>query len=167
MGESQSLGRTTKRRCLLVSFRSLDGRLQVSHRKGLPHIIYCRLWRWPDLQSHHELRAVDHCGFAFHTKKEEVCVNPYHYQRVETPSESTFSRWQSLNPSACPESVSASPVLPPVLVPRHADVPAEFPLLDDYSPSIPENTSFPADVEPHSNYIPGRDKKKKISLSHH
>lgn len=59
----------------------------MSHRKGLPHVIYCRLWRWPDLQSHHELRAVDHCEFAFHTKKDEVCVNPYHYQRVETPSE--------------------------------------------------------------------------------
>ncbi|MEQ2202860.1 hypothetical protein XENOCAPTIV_018364 [Xenoophorus captivus] len=64
---------------------SLDGRLQVSHRKGLPHVIYCRLWRWPDLQSHHELRAVELCEYAFHTKKDEVCVNPYHYQRVETP----------------------------------------------------------------------------------
>lgn len=75
--------------CFIVSLnglcRSLDGRLQVSHRKGLPHVIYCRLWRWPDLQSHHELRAVDLCEFAFHMKKDEVCVNPYHYQRVETP----------------------------------------------------------------------------------
>uniref|UniRef100_A0A3P8PZ38 Mothers against decapentaplegic homolog n=1 Tax=Astatotilapia calliptera TaxID=8154 RepID=A0A3P8PZ38_ASTCA len=109
---------------------SLDGRLQVSHRKGLPHVIYCRLWRWPDLQSHHELRAADHCEFAFHTKKDEVCVNPYHYQRVETP------------------------ILPPVLVPRHTDIPAEFPPLDDYSPSIPENTNFPAGIEPQNNYIP-------------
>lgn len=65
--------------------RSLDGRLQVSHRKGLPHVIYCRLWRWPDLHSHHELRAIDACQFAFNLKKDEVCVNPYHYQRVETP----------------------------------------------------------------------------------
>uniref|UniRef100_A0A671RAA0 Mothers against decapentaplegic homolog n=1 Tax=Sinocyclocheilus anshuiensis TaxID=1608454 RepID=A0A671RAA0_9TELE len=113
-----------------LSLRSLDGRLQVSHRKGLPHVIYCRLWRWPDLQSHHELRAIELCEFAFHMKKDEVCVNPYHYQRVETP------------------------VLPPVLVPRHTEIPSEFPPLDDYSHSIPENTIFPAGIEPQSNYIP-------------
>lgn len=57
-------------------------------QKRPPHVIYCRLWRWPDLQSHHELRAVDLCEFAFHMKKDEVCVNPYHYQRVETPGKS-------------------------------------------------------------------------------
>jgi len=45
--------------------------------------------------------------------------------------------------------------LPPVLVPRHTDIPAEFPPLDDHSPSIPENTNFPAGIEPQSNYIPG------------
>uniref|UniRef100_A0AAY4BSW8 Mothers against decapentaplegic homolog n=1 Tax=Denticeps clupeoides TaxID=299321 RepID=A0AAY4BSW8_9TELE len=116
-------------KCLTIP-RSLDGRLQVSHRKGLPHVIYCRLWRWPDLQSHHELRAIDSCEFAFHTKKDEVCVNPYHYQRVETPA------------------------LPPVLVPRYSEIPTEFPPLDDYSHSIPENTNFPSGIEPQSNYIP-------------
>ncbi len=65
--------------------RSLDGRLQVSQRKGLPHVIYCRLWRWPDLQTHHELHALENCEYAFQLKRDEVCVNPYHYQRVETP----------------------------------------------------------------------------------
>lgn len=73
------------------SLRSLDGRLQVSHRKGLPHVIYCRLWRWPDLHSHHELRAIEACEYAFHLKKDEVCINPYHYQRVETPGERTVT----------------------------------------------------------------------------
>ncbi|XP_046901460.1 mothers against decapentaplegic homolog 2 [Hypomesus transpacificus] len=110
--------------------RSLDGRLQVSHRKGLPHVIYCRLWRWPDLHSHHELRAMEACQYAFHLKKDEVCVNPYHYQRVETP------------------------VLPPVLVPRHTEILTDLPPLDDYTHSIPENTNFPAGMEPPNNYIP-------------
>lgn len=63
----------------------MDGRLQVSHRKGLPHVIYCRLWRWPDLRSHQELRAIDSCQYAFNLKRDEVCINPYHYQRIETP----------------------------------------------------------------------------------
>ncbi|KFO63241.1 Mothers against decapentaplegic 2, partial [Corvus brachyrhynchos] len=111
--------------------RSLDGRLQVSHRKGLPHVMYCRLWRWPDLHSHHELKAIENCEYAFNLKKDEVCVNPYHYQRVETP------------------------VLPPVLVPRHTEILTELPPLDDYTHSIPENTNFPAGIEPQSNYIPG------------
>ncbi|XP_016406215.1 mothers against decapentaplegic homolog 2-like [Sinocyclocheilus rhinocerous] len=110
--------------------RSLDGRLQVSHRKGLPHVIYCRLWRWPDLHSHHELRAIETCEYAFNLKKDEVCVNPYHYQRVETP------------------------VLPAVLVPRHTEILTELPPLDDYTNSIPENTNFPTGIEPPNNYIP-------------
>ncbi|KAF4794061.1 Mothers against decapentaplegic 2 [Turdus rufiventris] len=116
-------------KCVTIP-RSLDGRLQVSHRKGLPHVIYCRLWRWPDLHSHHELKAVENCEYAFNLKKDEVCVNPYHYQRVETP------------------------VLPPVLVPRHTEILTELPPLDDYTHSIPENTNFPAGLEPQSNYIP-------------
>lgn len=156
--------------------RSLDGRLQVSHRKGLPHVIYCRLWRWPDLQSHHELRAVELCEYAFHTKKDEVCVNPYHYQRVETPGRGALE-WANLviyffgniyavfslrRPvKGCFCLITFFTVLPPVLVPRHTEIPSEFPVLDDYSHSIPENTNFPAGIEPHSNYIPG------ISMLHY
>lgn len=103
-------------KCVTIP-RSLDGRLQVSHKKGLPHVIYCRLWRWPDLQSHHELRPIDTCEFAFSLKKDEVCVNPFHYQRVETP------------------------VLPPVLVPRQTlEPPAEYPPFPPYP--VPENTTL-------------------------
>jgi len=70
-----------------VVSRSLDGRLQVSQKKGLPHVIYCCLWRWPDLNNHHELQAVDNCEYAFGLKKENVCINPYHYVRVEAPGQ--------------------------------------------------------------------------------
>lgn len=85
-------------KCVTIQ-RSLDGRLQVSHRKGLPHVIYCRVWRWPDLQSHHELKPLECCEYPFSAKQKEVCINPYHYKRVETP------------------------VLPPVLVPRYNEFP--------------------------------------------
>uniref|UniRef100_I3KFI4 Mothers against decapentaplegic homolog n=3 Tax=Pseudocrenilabrinae TaxID=318546 RepID=I3KFI4_ORENI len=71
-------------KCVTIP-RSLDGRLQVSHRKGLPHVIYCRVWRWPDLQSHHELKPLDICEYPFGSKQKEVCINPYHYKRVESP----------------------------------------------------------------------------------
>ncbi|KAK2176279.1 hypothetical protein NP493_673g02034 [Ridgeia piscesae] len=110
-------GAATK--CVTIP-RSLDGRLQVSHRKGLPHVIYCRVWRWPDLQSHHELKALDVCDYPFSAKQKEVCINPYHYKRVE------------------------SPVLPPVLVPRYSEYPSGLaPFQQVQEPSMPYNVSYP------------------------
>ncbi|KAL1513126.1 hypothetical protein ABEB36_002586 [Hypothenemus hampei] len=90
-------------------------------RKGVSHVIYCKLWRWPDLQSHHEIKALDHCEYAFALKKDEICINPYHYIKIEPP------------------------VLPAILVPRQAcDENNIFPhSFDDLSTSVPENTSFP------------------------
>uniref|UniRef100_A0A8C2X2J0 Mothers against decapentaplegic homolog n=1 Tax=Cyclopterus lumpus TaxID=8103 RepID=A0A8C2X2J0_CYCLU len=106
--------------------RSLDGRLQVSHRKGLPHVIYCRVWRWPDLQSHHELKALECCEFPFGSKQKDVCINPYHYKRVD------------------------SPVLPPVLVPRNSEFNAKHTMLPRFrnplqqnEPHMPQNATFP------------------------
>jgi len=112
-------------KCITIP-RSLDGRLQVSHRKGLPHVIYCRVWRWPDLQSHHELKAEPCCKFPFNAKQKDVCINPYHYTRVE------------------------SPVLPPVLVPRFSDtIPSPgggsgplMPYQQMPEPSMPHNVSY-------------------------
>lgn len=69
--------------CVTIA-RSLDGRVQVKHRKGLPHVIYCRVWRWPDLQSHHELRALPHCRFPFGAKHKDVCINPYASTRLDS-----------------------------------------------------------------------------------
>lgn len=110
----------TPSKCVTIP-RSLDGRLQVSHRKGLPHVIYCRVWRWPDLQSHHELKPLELCQYPFSAKQKEVCINPYHYRRVE------------------------SPVLPPVLVPRHSEFPPGHSLLPFQQlpePNMPHNVSY-------------------------
>lgn len=87
--------------------------IQVSHRKGLPHVIYCRVWRWPDLQSHHELKPLPCCQYPFNAKQKDVCINPYHYTRVET---------------------SSSAIMPAVLEPRHSEFPPSSPNLMNYSP---------------------------------
>ncbi|XP_060808642.1 mothers against decapentaplegic homolog 3 isoform X2 [Amyelois transitella] len=63
-----------------------DNVINGQYRKGLPHVVYCRLWRWPQLQSQHELKPVDHCEYAYQLKKDEVCINPYHYNKIDPPA---------------------------------------------------------------------------------
>lgn len=94
--------------CVLLP-RSQDGRIQVLHKKMLPQVMYCRVWRWPDLINQNELKSVPNCQYPPQQRDNtRVCINPYHYIRVEHqlyPSvvvPERMSDQQSLNGSNSP-----------------------------------------------------------------
>ncbi|XP_030378373.1 mothers against decapentaplegic homolog 3 [Scaptodrosophila lebanonensis] len=107
-------------RCVTVP-RSKPAATGESLRKGLPHVIYCRLWRWPDLQSQNELKPLDHCEYAFHLRKDEICINPYHYKKIELS------------------------ILVPKSLPTPPDSIADYPL-DNHTHQIPSNTEYNAAI---------------------
>lgn len=52
-------------------------KLQVHGRKGFPHVVYGKLWRFNEMTKN-ETRHVDHCKHAFEMKSDmvgEVSVN--------------------------------------------------------------------------------------------
>jgi MAD (mothers against decapentaplegic) family protein 1 len=67
------------------------------------------------------LKPIEACQYPFSAKQKEVCINPYHYKRVE------------------------SPVLPPVLVPRHSEFAPGHSLLPMHQlvePTMPHNVQY-------------------------
>jgi len=44
-------------------------------------VVYARIWRWPDVHKN-ELKHREMCQFAFDMKRDNICVNPYHYERI-------------------------------------------------------------------------------------
>lgn len=74
---------------------------QMISRKTLPHVVYCRIWRFADLQNCNELKSVPHCQYGYNhhhhqsttnggklNDEQMVCINPYHYVRIECASSS-------------------------------------------------------------------------------
>ncbi|CAF0797620.1 unnamed protein product [Didymodactylos carnosus] len=78
-----------------------------------PVVAFCRIWRWPDLNTHLELKPCETCAYAFQGDHDLICVNPYHYERICTP------------------------ILPPVYVPV-----SDRAVFDSNSVSLPNDTNY-------------------------
>lgn len=59
--------------CVLVPRDAVDG------EPGGPHVLACRLWRWPDVRYADELRRLPACPSAWDPVYE--CCNPSHWSR--------------------------------------------------------------------------------------
>ncbi|CAI5445196.1 unnamed protein product [Caenorhabditis angaria] len=66
--------------CCVTIQRSLDGRLQVAGRKGVPHVVYARIWRWPNVNKNELVKLVQCQTSPEHP--DYICINPYHYERI-------------------------------------------------------------------------------------
>lgn len=77
--ERAILHKDSRTKCVTIP-RSAE--TSTTSSKSNPVVIYSRLWRWPDLVNQNELKPVDYCQNAFHYTRDEICINPYHYERV-------------------------------------------------------------------------------------
>eukprot|EP00800_Vazella_pourtalesii_P001891 TRINITY_DN1175_c0_g1_i2.p1 TRINITY_DN1175_c0_g1~~TRINITY_DN1175_c0_g1_i2.p1 ORF type:complete len:445 (+),score=69.31 TRINITY_DN1175_c0_g1_i2:112-1446(+) len=69
----------------MLDLGSVSSCTTKSHSLQHSSFVFCKIWRWADLQSLHELKSIDRCNFPLSKTQDEVCANPYHYIRVEKP----------------------------------------------------------------------------------
>ncbi|CAI4232094.1 unnamed protein product [Auanema sp. JU1783] len=144
--------------CVTIQ-RSLDGRLQVAGRKGVPHVVYARIWRWPNV-SKNELVKLSICTTT-QEHQDCICINPYHYEQVVSNSISPMGGMQSTNSYYSkntggypnPKTLNPPPAQHPIIqdVPQHyqsaqASVEMEAENEEDYSgmqDSRPSESGYP------------------------
>jgi hypothetical protein len=52
----------------------------VAGKKGVPHVVYARIWRWPGVGKN-ELQKMSICSTPT-DHPDVICINPFHYDRV-------------------------------------------------------------------------------------
>jgi hypothetical protein len=122
--EKAILHKDSRTRCVTIS------RLpEHEQSKSNPVVEYCRLWRWSDLNNQNELKPVDYCPNAFHYILDNICINPFHYERVP----STYS--------VCVRR------LPPGSIHIMPDLRSSSSINDVLPNHIPQNTTYQTPIQ--------------------
>ncbi|KAH9368719.1 hypothetical protein HPB48_004738 [Haemaphysalis longicornis] len=61
------------------------GDVKLPREVVAPHVLCCRLWRWPQLRHQYELKRLPWCA----ASPLHVCCNPYHWSIVHKPGTPT------------------------------------------------------------------------------
>ncbi|XP_013784160.2 mothers against decapentaplegic homolog 6-like isoform X2 [Limulus polyphemus] len=65
--------------CVLVP----RGDLRFGRQTSAPHVLCCRLWRWPDIQQPFELKRLNWCQTV--NDPLYICCNPFHWSKLYKP----------------------------------------------------------------------------------
>lgn len=147
--------------CVTIQ-RTLDGRMQIAGRKCLPHVIYARIWRWPDLHRN-ELKHCKFCPYGFDLKQDCVCINPYHYERVVSPvdfSALSLSPLEDHESYGIPGPSDSDSELPDTVAAAESDQPSRLESHLSCSPTLHESVDL---VSSSSSALSGYHRSQLIS----
>ena len=72
---------------------------QMVSRKTLPHVVYCRIWRFADLQNCNELKSVPHCQYGYNHHQSMASTSNNNTQTANTTTPTTINNSSLLNPN--------------------------------------------------------------------
>ncbi|CAD5207060.1 unnamed protein product [Bursaphelenchus okinawaensis] len=74
-------------KCIVYKMPKKSDANNPTLHKTYPHFTLCKMFRFPEIVTYHQLTHSDHCLFDFATNYQslEYCINPYHYQLAKRP----------------------------------------------------------------------------------
>lgn len=87
------------------------------------------------IQSHNDLNYLENCEFAYHLKKDEICINPYHYVKAEP---------EFLQPQSPQQQQHQLSILVPKFPTSSPESSTVSSYLDDLSNTVPLNIQYNA-----------------------